>query len=139
VFGTLGVGGGFATGAAACRPGREVWIVYGDGSCAYSLAEFDTWARHGFAPIAVVGNDGAWSQIAREQVDILGDDVGTVLARCDYHKVAEGYGAAGLDLRDPARIDETLVRAKALARAGKPVLVNVHIAKSEFRKGSLSM
>ena len=45
-FGTLGVGGGFALGAKLCRPDSEVWIIYGDGSCGYSIAEFDTFARH---------------------------------------------------------------------------------------------
>jgi acetolactate synthase-like protein len=139
VFGTLGVGGGFATAAALQRPGREVWLLYGDGSCAYSLAEFDTFARHGLAPIAIVGNDGSWQQIAREQVEMLGDDVGTVLARSDYHRVAEGYGGAGLLLTEDARIDETLDRARELARAGKPVCINVHLRRSEFRKGSISM
>ncbi|MFO0582701.1 MAG: thiamine pyrophosphate-binding protein [Anaeromyxobacter sp.] len=139
VFGTLGVGGGFATGAAVLRPGKEVWLVYGDGSSAYSLAEFDTFARHGLAPIAVIGNDGSWQQIAREQVEMLGDDVGTVLARCDYHRVAEGYGGKGLLLTEDARIDAVLDEAKALARAGHPVCVNVHLARSDFRKGSISM
>ncbi|ABC80790.1 thiamine pyrophosphate-binding protein [Anaeromyxobacter dehalogenans] len=139
VFGTLGVGGGFATAAALARPGREVWLLYGDGSCAYSLAEFDTFARHGLAPIAVVGNDGSWQQIAREQVDMLGDDVGTVLARCDYHRVAEGYGGVGLLLTRDDRIDETLDRARETARAGRPVCINVHLRRSEFRKGSISM
>ncbi|MCA9546414.1 MAG: thiamine pyrophosphate-binding protein, partial [Myxococcales bacterium] len=57
VFGTLGVGGGFTTGAAAVHPGTEIWLIYGDGSSAYSLAEFDTYVRHGFAPIAVIGTD----------------------------------------------------------------------------------
>ena len=139
VFGTLGVGGGFATGAALVRPGSEVWLIYGDGSSAYSLAEFDTYVRHGLAPIAVIGNDGSWAQIAREQVDILGDEVGTVLRRSDYHTVAEGYGGVGLLLDDPARTDEVLDRAKALAASGKPVCINVHLARSEFRKGSMSM
>jgi acetolactate synthase-like protein len=139
VFGTLGVGGGFAAGAALVRPGSEVWLIYGDGSSAYSLAEFDTYVRHGLAPIAVVGNDGSWGQIAREQVDILGDEVGTVLRRSDYHLVAEGYGGVGLVLDDPARTDEVLDRAKELAAGGKPVCINVHLARSEFRKGSISM
>src|SRR5205814_7921339 len=71
VFGTLGVGGGFALGAALVRPGREVWLVWGDGSSAYTLAEFDTYVRHGVAPIALIGNDASWLQIAREQVEIL--------------------------------------------------------------------
>lgn len=139
VFGTLGVGGGFAVGASVVKPGREVWLIYGDGSSGYSLAEFDTYARHGLAPIAVIGTDGSWGQIARDQITILGDDVGTVLNRTAYHTVAEGYGGKGILLTDPAKIDETLAEAKALAAAGTPVCINVHIASSDFRKGSLSM
>ena len=45
-FGTLGVGGGFALGAKLCRPESEVWVIYGDGSLGYSVAEFDTFTRH---------------------------------------------------------------------------------------------
>ncbi len=139
VFGTLGVGGGFALGAALVRPGREVWLVWGDGSSAYTLAEFDTFVRHGLAPIALIGNDASWMQIARDQVEILGTTLGTDLRRSDYHKVAEGYGGVGLLLTDPARIDATLAEAKAIAKTGKPVCINVHLRKTDFRKGSMSM
>lgn len=45
-FGTLGVGGGFALGAKLVRPDAEVWVIYGDGSLGYSVAEFDTFTRH---------------------------------------------------------------------------------------------
>jgi acetolactate synthase-like protein len=139
VFGTLGVGGGFALGAALVRPGREVWLVWGDGSSAYTLAEFDTYVRHGVAPIAVIGNDASWMQIAREQVEILGTTLGCDLRRTDYHKVAEGYGGVGLVLTDPARVDSTLAEAKAIAKSGRPVCVNVHLRKTDFRKGSISI
>ena len=67
-FGTLGVGGGFALGAKLCRPESEVWLIWGDGSCGYSVAEYDTFARHGVPIIALVGNDAGWTQIEREQV-----------------------------------------------------------------------
>jgi acetolactate synthase-like protein len=139
VFGTLGVGGGMALGAALVRPGREVWLVWGDGSSAYTLAEFDSYVRHGVAAIAVIGNDMSWSQIAREQVDILGTTLGCDLRRTDYHKVAEGYGGVGLVLSDPARVDATLAEAKSIAKTGRPVCINVHLRKSDFRKGSISM
>lgn len=139
VFGTLGVGGGFAAGAKLCRPGADVWILYGDGSAAYSLAEIDTLARHGLPVIAVIGNDACWSQIAREQIDMLHDDVGTVLARTDYHRVAEGYGGRGLSIARPEDVAPTLAEALRLARAGSPVVVNVLIGKTEFRKGSISI
>lgn len=139
VFGTLGVGGGFAVGAAAVRKDAEVWIIYGDGSSAYSIAEFDTCVRHGLAPIAVIGTDGSWAQIARDQVDLLGDDIGTKLLRTDYHKVAEGYGGVGLLLTDPEDIDAKIDEAKAIQASGRPVVLNVHIEGTDFRKGSISV
>lgn len=139
VFGTLGVGGGFAVGAATARKGAEVWIIYGDGSSAYSLAEFDTFVRHGYAPIAVIGNDASWQQIARDQVTILGSTVGTGLRRSSYELVAEGYGGKGLLLTDPTKVDATLAEARRLSKSGVPVCINVHLAKSDFREGSISI
>jgi acetolactate synthase-like protein len=139
VFGTLGVGGGFAVASCAVRPEAEVWLIYGDGSSGYSLAEIDTCVRRGLAPIAVIGNDGSWQQIARDQIEILGDACGTELLRTAYHTVAEGYGGCGLLLDDPAKIEETLREAQAIAKQGKPVVINVMIGNTDFRKGSISI
>jgi acetolactate synthase-1/2/3 large subunit len=139
VFGTLGVGAGFALGAKVVRPSAETWIIYGDGSAGYSLMEMDTFVRHRLPVIAVIGNDAGWTQIARDQVVILEDDVGTVLARTDYHRVAEGFGAKGLVVRQDGELDEAFAQAKAWAKEGSPVVVNLHLGKSEFRKGSISM
>jgi thiamine pyrophosphate-dependent acetolactate synthase large subunit-like protein len=138
-FGTLGVGAGFALGAALARPQSEIWIIFGDGACGYGLVEFDTFVRHGIPVIALVGNDAGWTQIAREQLKMLRDDVATVLARTDYHAVAAGFGAQGLVVKTMAEMPGALERARELARSGKPVLVNVWLDKTEFREGSLSM
>ena len=141
-FGTLGVGAGFALGAATTRPpanGREVWIVFGDGACGYGLVEFDSFVRHGIPVIAIVGNDAGWTQIAREQVKMLHDDVATVLARTAYHEVARGFGAEGLLVTKPEEVLPALQQARALALQGRPVLINVWLDKTEFREGSLSM
>jgi acetolactate synthase-1/2/3 large subunit len=139
VFGTLGVGAGFALGAKLCRPDAEVWLLYGDGSCAYSLAEFDTFVRHQAPVIAVVGNDASWAQIARDQVELLKDDVGTVLRHTDYDVVAEGYGGKGFRLAAADRVPEVLAGAREEAAAGRPVLINALIGKTDFRKGSISV
>ncbi len=74
-FGTLGVGGGFALGAKLCRPDSEVWIIWGDGSCGYSVAEIDTMQRFGANVISVVGNDAGWTQILREQEPMFNSSV----------------------------------------------------------------
>jgi acetolactate synthase-1/2/3 large subunit len=138
-FGTLGVGAGFALGAKLARPSADVWIVYGDGSAGYSLMEADTFARHGLGVAAVVGNDAAWTQIAREQVEALRDDVGTVLAAADYDRAAEGLGARGLRLDDPGRVEDVLLEAREVARSGRPAYVNARIGRTDFRKGSIAM
>ena len=139
VFGTLGVGAGFALGASIARPGSEVWLLWGDGASGYGLAEFDTFVRHGIPVIAVVGNDAGWTQIAREQVKMLHDDVGTVLARTAYHEVARAFGAEGIEVRRADEVDDALRRARSLAASGRPVLVNVWLDRTDFREGSISM
>ncbi|MCB9628164.1 MAG: thiamine pyrophosphate-binding protein [Sandaracinaceae bacterium] len=139
VFGTLGVGGGYAAGAALARPTAETWLFWGDGSSAYSLAEFDTYVRHGLPVIAVIGTDASWNQIARDQTTLLGDDCGTVLRRTDYQKVAEGYGGVGLLVKDPADVPRVLAEAKEHAKNGRPVCINAWIGATDFRKGSLSI
>ena len=68
---------GCRAGAAGC----EVWLILGDGASGYGLVEFDSFVRQGIPAIAVVGNDAGWTQIAREQVKMLHDDVATVLAQ----------------------------------------------------------
>jgi len=139
VFGTLGVGAGFAIGAALTAPAAEIWLIWGDGACGFSLIEFDSCVRHHLPLIAIVGNDAGWTQIAREQVKMLGDDVGSVLARSDYHRVAEGLGGVGILVKTQAELPAALARAQACARTGQAVLVNVWLDKNTFREGSISM
>ena len=138
-FGTLGCGAGFALGASLCRPDDEVWVLFGDGSVGYALAEFDTFARHEVPVIAVVGNDAGWTQIARDQVKILGDDVGTVLERSAYHEAAAALGGHGILLRQADQVEASLRAARQAAGDGKPVLLNAWLDKTDFREGSLSV
>lgn len=141
-FGTLGVGGGFALGAKLVHPDAEVWIIYGDGSLGYSIAEFDTFQRHNLPVIALVGNDACWTQIAREQVPMFQSSVACNLSYCDYDTVARGFGGEGFKLdrsSSDEKIDEVLKEAKMLAKAGSPVLINCLIGKSDFREGSISV
>ncbi|XP_060772213.1 2-hydroxyacyl-CoA lyase 2 [Neoarius graeffei] len=140
-FGTLGVGGGFALGAKLCRPDSEVWIVYGDGSLGYSVAEFDTFTRHKTPVIALVGNDACWSQISREQVPLLGSNVACGLAFTDYHVVADGYGGKGylIGREDESRLESIVKEAQKECKEGKAVLLNVLIGKTNFRDGSISV
>jgi acetolactate synthase-1/2/3 large subunit len=138
-FGTLGVGAGFALAAKLVRPGAEVWLLYGDGAAGYGLIEQDTFVRHDLPVITVIGNDAGWTQIARDQKVILGDDVGTALKYSNYHMIAQALDAKGYLLSDKKQIHHVLKQAKQDARKGRPVLINALLGQTDFRKGSISV
>lgn len=139
VFGTLGVGGGFALGAAASQAEDYIWIIYGDGSAAYSLAEFETFAKNGLKICGIVGNNGSWEQIERDQIQLLGTETAVKLPRTDYQLVASGYGAAGERVKTLDAFGQAVDRAIASMDNGMPYLINAIIGSTPFRKGSISM
>ena len=117
---------------------------YPDGVSSVQDAQFRSAFEALYGPLgkpvlAVVGNDGSWRQIAREQVEIFGDDVGTVLGRAAYHEVARGFGAEGLAIASDEETGPALRRARELAAQGRPVLVNALCTPTEFRKGAISL
>lgn len=138
-FGTLGVGAGFALGAAAVYPDRPIYILYGDGSAGYSLMEFDTFARHKLPVTAIIGNDGCWSQIARDQIEILGSDTAVMLEKSDYQNVALAFGVESIKVTDLKTLRDAMEKAKSLNNMKQPFLINMHIDQSDFRKGSISV
>lgn len=139
VYGTLGVGAGFALGAQLVYPDRQVWIIYGDGSSGYSLMEYDTFARFNLPIMAVIGNDACWSQIARDQVEFLKSDCAMNLAYSDYHKIGIALGGDGVRVESPDEWNEAMLRAKESHAKGIPFIINAIIGKTDFRKGSISI
>lgn len=139
VFGTLGVGAGFALGAKLVFPEKDVWIIYGDGSAGYSLMEYDTFVRHNLPVISVIGNDACWSQIARDQVDFLKSDCAMNLALSDYQNIGKAFGAEGVRVDTLDAFKAAVVEAKTLSKKGSPYIINAIIGKTDFRKGSISM
>ncbi|MEY4135290.1 MAG: thiamine pyrophosphate-binding protein [Saprospiraceae bacterium] len=138
-FGTLGVGGGFALGAALQYPGDYIWIVFGDGSAAYSIMELDTFTKMGLRVCAVIGNNGSWEQIARDQVPLLGTATATVLPKSDYQKIAEAFGAAGERVETLEAFESALANAIESMDRGIPYVINAIIGSTAFRQGSISM
>jgi thiamine pyrophosphate-dependent acetolactate synthase large subunit-like protein len=138
-FGTLGIGGGFALGAKLHSPESTVYIIYGDGSSAYSLMEMDTSMRHNLPVIAIIGNDASWQQIARDQIDILKDDCGTVLRHSHYEMVAHAFGARGKMVSSIDEFNTALAEAHASVKEGISYIINAVLSSTDFRKGSLSM
>lgn len=138
-YGTLGVGAGFAIAAALVYPDRPVWILYGDGSAGYSLMEFDTFQRHGLAISALIGNDGCWNQIARDQVEFLGSDCAVMLENSDYEKIPNAFGVEGQKVENLEVFLSAAKKALEANQQGKSFLINALIGKTDFRKGSISV
>jgi len=140
-FGTLGTGAGFALAAKAIYPESDVVVLYGDGAFGWSLIELDTAVRHKLPFIGIIGNDACWTQIKRgdEEVFGKGESVATDLALVRYEIAVQGLGAHGIEIKYPHEIEKRLLAALDCARRGAPVVVNVLIGTSDFRKGSISV
>ena len=137
-LGTLGVGPGYAMAAKLARPDSNVVLVYGDGSFGLHALEFEAMARQQIPVIALIGNDAAWTQIRRGQVDIYGPEraVATALDYTRYEKIVEACGGKGFWVETVDQLGPALDEAFA---SKKPACINVKIAKSDFRKGAISV
>jgi acetolactate synthase-1/2/3 large subunit len=141
-LGTLGVGPGYAMAAKLARPSARVIAVYGDGSFGLHAMELEAMARQKIPVVCLVGNDAAWTQIRRGQVEMYGEEraVATGLAYTRYDEVARALGCFGAYVETTAQLGPALDAAFAASeRDGVPAVVNVKIASSEFRKGAISV
>lgn len=158
-YGTLGVGGGFTVAAGLINKQikKETFLLWGDGSCGFTLTEIDTMVRNKLPVVIIIGNDACWTQIAREQKIMLNSIAACKLEYTRYEQAAVGLGAAGgflldclydddgkikaeTDEQQRARITETLQQARRLAQEKSlPVVVNCLIGGTDFRDGSISI
>ena len=137
-LGTLGVGPGYAMAAKLAKPNSPVVIIYGDGSFGLHGLEFEAMIRQKINVVGIVGNDAAWQQIRRGQVQLYGAEraVATGLSFSHYERVVEALGGHGEYVERPEQIRPALERALG---AGKPALVNIKIGSSDFRKDAISI
>jgi len=137
-LGTLGIGPGYALAASLARPDARTVIIYGDGAFGLSAMEFEALARHKRHVVAVIGNDAAWSQIRRGQVQIYGEEraVATRLDYSRYDLVVQALGGKGYWVE---RIEELGPALDGAFAADVPSCVNVRISSSNFRKGAIAV
>src|SRR5690554_811567 len=139
VYGTLGVGAGFALGAKLVYPEKNVWIIYGDGSAGYSLMEYDTFNRFNLPVVSVIGNDACWSQIARDQVEFLESDCALNLDYSEYQMIAKAFKGDGVRVETIKEFTQAVADAKGCVSKGQSYVINAIIGKTDFRKGSISV
>ncbi len=141
-LGTLGVGPGYAMAAQLTRPDATTVLVYGDGSFGLHAMELEAMARQKIPCVAIIGNDAAWTQIRRGQVEMYGAEraPATALEFTRYEKIVDACGGKGFWVETLAELGPALDAAFAYAKTErKPACVNVKIATSDFRKGAISV
>jgi NAD(P)-dependent dehydrogenase (short-subunit alcohol dehydrogenase family) len=140
----MGPGVGLATARRFGREGFEVVMV---ARKAQKLQEFQDQLTaeniRSTAYPADIADAAAFQQvleqIARDQIHMLGADTAVTLPRSSYHRVAEGYGAAGEQVDTVAAFRAAVLRAIESMDRGVPYLINAMIGSTPFRQGSISM
>ncbi|HXY27685.1 MAG TPA: thiamine pyrophosphate-binding protein [Acidimicrobiales bacterium] len=127
MLGGLGVGPGFAIGAAVGRPGERIVLFAGDGALGFHIGELDTMVRHDLPITVVVFNNEGWGMSLHGQQAIYGEDTRVVvdLLGTRYDRIAQAFGMAAERIEDPEAIGAAMERARV---SGGPALVELAIA-----------
>lgn len=122
--GNLGFEYPTALGAKVARPDRPVVATIGDGGFLFNTQEMATAVQHGINVVAVVFNDGAYGNVARDMDEVWGGEFGTELRNPDLLKLADAYGMTGMRASDPSAVGRMVADAIQLDR---PVLIEVPV------------
>jgi acetolactate synthase I/II/III large subunit len=125
-LGTVGMGLGLAVGVQTARPERPVLLLTGDGAVGFTIAEFDTLARHQLPVVAVVLNNRSWGASQHFQEIVSGSHrvTGTKLGAARYHEVARAFGCEGVHVTEFAALGAAVRRAFERRR---PSCINVEV------------
>jgi acetolactate synthase-1/2/3 large subunit len=137
-FSCMGYSVPAAIGAALANPGRDVVALAGDGAFLMTGLELATAVSYGAGVVVCLLRDGELAQIAQFQRTVMAGTVGSTVATYDAKAFAQTAGAAYVSCPRDARLDTALSEALAVARGGRPVIVDVAIdysSKTYFTSG----
>ena len=122
--GNLGFAFPVALGAKVACPKRPVIAISGDGGFLYNAQELATAAQFRINVVAVVFNDGAYGNVARDLDEGWGGSFGSDLVNPDFMKLADAYGVVGIRAKTPTDVGGLVRDAIQLDR---PVLIDVPV------------
>jgi len=122
--GNLGYAYPTALGAKVACPDRPVISLSGDGGFLFNAQELATAVRYAINVIAVVFNDEAYGNVARDLDESWGGSVGADLRNPDFMKLAEAFGVVGMRAKEPTEVGDLVRDAVAMER---PVLIEVPV------------
>src|SRR5437867_1347636 len=124
--GNLGFEYPTALGAKVANPNRPVVMIAGDGGFMYYAQEMSTAVQQGINVVAVVFNDNAYGNVARDLDEHWGGKFAAELHNPDFVRLAEAYGAVGRRAKEPAEVGKLVADAIQMDR---PVLIEVPVGR----------
>ncbi|PKM52320.1 MAG: acetolactate synthase, large subunit, biosynthetic type [Firmicutes bacterium HGW-Firmicutes-7] len=129
-LGTMGYGMGASIGAKVGNPDIPVINIAGDGSFRMNLNEILTAVRYNLPIVVVVINNNVLGMVRQWQTIFYEERYAytTLNPDLDYVKLAEAFGAVGMNVTEVDQVEDALKTALGL---GRPVIVNCVINKDE--------
>ncbi|WP_029917641.1 biosynthetic-type acetolactate synthase large subunit [Pelobacter seleniigenes] len=129
-LGTMGFGLPAALGAQVAFPDRQVIDISGDGSFQMNSQELASLVQHQLPVKIAILNNNYLGMVRQWQQMFFNERYSQTPMELpiDFVKLAEAYGATGLEASRPEEVAPTI--KKALATAG-PVLMNFKVARDE--------
>src|SRR5882724_898947 len=124
--GNLGFEYPTALGAKVAQPDRAVVAICGDGGFMYNAQEMSTAVKYGINVVAVVFNDEAYGNVARDLDEAWGGTWEADFRNPDFMKLADAYGVAGIRVEKPTEVGDAVKKALALNR---PALIEVRVGR----------
>jgi acetolactate synthase-1/2/3 large subunit len=124
--GNLGYAFPTALGAKVACPDRPVIAISGDGGFMYNVQELATAAQYGINVIALVFNDDAYGNVARDLDEAWGGSYGAELKNPDFMKLADAFGVVGMRAQAPTDVGELVRKAIPMNR---PVLIEIPVGR----------
>ena len=125
-MGTLGYAFPTAIGAKVGVPDRPVICIVGDGGFMYASGELSTAVKYGINVVAVVFNDGAYGNVARDLDQDFGGTYEADFVNPDFVAMAKAYGGEGFVATSP---DELTTALRAAIEADAPSIVEVQLGR----------
>jgi acetolactate synthase I/II/III large subunit len=126
VAGSIGASLSFANAARLNEPRAPVFVVLGDGTIGFHIAELETAVRRNLPFVAILGNDAMWNAESQIQLREYGRERmhGCELTPARYDLVVAALGGHGELVERAADLPGAIERALA---SGKPACINVMI------------
>ncbi len=128
-LGTMGYGFPAAIGAQLGRPDKVVFDIAGDGSIQMNIQELTT-AVCSQAPVKVAILNNSYLGMVRQWQELFYKKrySGTCMINPDFVKVAEAFGAAGIEVNKKEEVRPAIEKA---LKINKPVFLNFKVVREE--------